>query len=198
MEQAFVEGRRMGTSIIEVGPCVVTAIKNVKKDGYWAVQIGFGERKAKNVTKPMKGHFKKAGLKKNPHFLYEVKTSEEPKYKVGDIIKVADIFNEKDVVSVTGVSKGKGFAGVMKRWNFAGGPATHGQSDRSRAPGSIGQGTDPGRVRKGKKMAGRMGTDRANIKNLKVISVDSENNKLVVSGPVPGSNGTILYIEKTP
>lgn len=197
MGQAFIEGTRIPVTYIKAGPCVVTGIKKEGKDGYWAVQLGFGEKKIKNVTKPLKGHLK--GVIRNslaPSFLREVKFEAEPKYKVGDKVLASDIFSVGDLVSVSGISKGKGFTGVVKRWGFAGGPRTHGQSDRLRAPGSIGQGTTPGRVHKGKKMAGRMGSSKVTVKNLGVVSVDPGKDEVVLSGPVPGRKGGFLVIRK--
>lgn len=197
MSQAFVAGTRVPVTIVKAGPCVVTQIKTDEKDGYWSVQLGIGKKDEKKLTKPMKGHLKGAIKdKKAPRFLAEVRLDKEPDFKVGDEVKVSDVFKKGDVIQVTGTSKGKGFAGVMKRWGFKGGPRTHGQSDRERAPGSIGQGTDPGRVWKGKKMAGRMGKDTKTIKNLMVIEIDDEANQLQVSGPVPGSKGGLLIITK--
>lgn len=197
MSQAFVAGTRVPVTVVRAGPCVVTHIKNEQKDGYWAVQLGIGQKKEKNLTKPMKGHLKGAIKKKTaPRFLAEVRLDKKPDLKVGDEVKVSDVFKEGDIVSVTGTSKGKGFAGVIKRWGFKGGPRTHGQSDRERAPGSIGQGTDPGRVWKGKKMPGRMGGETKTIRNLMVISVDEDINEIKVSGPVPGGPGSLLVIKK--
>jgi large subunit ribosomal protein L3 len=198
MSQAFIEGTRIPVTKVAVGPCVVTHIKTKDTDGYWAVQLGYGEKKIKNITKPLKGHLKGAIDKEKsaPRFIKEVKTDEKPEFKKGDLIKITDVFKKGDVVSVTGVSKGKGFAGVVKRWSFAGGPKTHGQSDRWRAPGSIGQGTTPGRVRKGKKMPGRMGGDTIYVKNLIVADVDSQKGELAVSGPVPGIPGGLLVVKK--
>lgn len=197
MSQAFVAGTRVPVTVVKAGPCVVTQIKTEEKDGYWAVQLGIGEKKEKKLTNQMKGHLKGAIKdKKAPRFLAEARLDEKPDFKVGDEVKVSDIFQEGDIVQVTGTSKGKGFAGVMKRWNFKGGPRTHGQSDRERAPGSIGQGTDPGRVWKGKKMAGRMGGDTKTIKNLMIISIDDETSEIKVSGPVPGAPGGLLFIKK--
>lgn len=192
--QTFLEGFRIPVAKIVAGPCVVTQIKNQDKDGYWALQLGFGTKRIKNITKPLQGHFKKSNS--TPRFIKEIKTKDEPEAKVGDQIKVSDIFDIGDVVSVSGVSKGKGFAGGVKRHHFRGGPRTHGQSDRERAPGSIGQGTTPGRVHKGKRMAGRMGGEIVTVKNLHVISVDSEKSELIVSGPVPGIFGSLLTIKK--
>ncbi|MBU0569965.1 50S ribosomal protein L3 [Patescibacteria group bacterium] len=203
MGQTFVGSVRVSVTHVKAGPCVVTQIKNEKKDGYWAVQLGFGEKRIKNITKPEQGHLR--GLLKNlptqvgkkaPRFLREVRLESKPEFKVGDKIAVADIFKKGDIVAVTGVGKGKGFAGVVKRWGFAGGPKTHGQSDRQRAPGSIGQGTTPGRVFKGKKMGGRMGGETTTVKNLVIIDVDAENNKLVVSGSIPGIPGGLLMVKK--
>jgi large subunit ribosomal protein L3 len=195
MSQSFVQGTRIPVTWIQAGPCVVTQLKNDEKDGYWAVQLGFGERKLKHTTKPLKGHLR--GVTENgktPRFLREVRLEKEPEFKVGDKVKVSDVFKKGDVVAVSGTSKGKGFAGVMKRWGFAGGPRTHGQSDRPRSPGSIGQGTDPGRVWKGKKMAGRMGNQTTTISNLVVVDVDED--RLAVSGPIPGRPDALLMIRK--
>lgn len=197
MSQAFTKEGRVPVTKILAGPCVATQIKMDEKDGYWAVQLGFGNKKIKNTSKPLQGHLH--GVirdKKAPRFLREVRLNSKPKFKVGDIITVSDIFSTGDVVSVTGTSKGKGFAGVVKRWGFAGGPKTHGQSDRERAPGSIGQGTTPGRVHKGKKMPGRMGSDTVTVKNLKVVSVDADKNELVLSGPIPGSRGSLVIVKR--
>lgn len=201
MGQAFVRGIRIPITKVLAGPCVVTQVKNRDKDGYWAVQLGFGQRKIKNLSKPLQGHLKKITNYKLqiPNFsryLREVRLDKEPEQNVGDQIKASDIFKVGDMVSVTGTSKGKGFAGVVKRWHFAGGPKTHGQSDRQRAPGSIGQGTTPGRVLKGKKMAGRMGMDRVTLKSIHVISVDPEKNEISLSGPIPGSFGSFLLLTK--
>lgn len=205
MSQTFVQETRVPVTLVKAGPCVVTQIKKEDKDGYWAVQLGFGEKKIKNVTKPMQGHLKgvisklKSSDKKKkiaPRFLREVKLTEKPKFKVGDEIKVSDVFSEGDVITITGTSKGKGFAGVMKRWGFAGGPRTHGQSDRQRSPGSIGQGTTPGRVHKGKKMPGRMGGETVTVKSIKVVSIDPEKDEMMVSGPVPGPRKGFLIIKK--
>ena len=205
MGQTFVEGTRVPVTWVKLGPCVVTQIKNSQKDGYWAVQLGFGEGRINKVSKPMQGHLRgvisklNASAKKDkraPLFLREVRLETEPDVKVGDLVKLSDIFKKGDVVAVTGTSKGKGFAGVVKRWKFAGGPKTHGQSDRQRAPGSIGQGTTPGRVLKGKKMAGRMGGERVSIKNLIVVDIDSEKDLLAISGSVPGNKGGLLVVNK--
>jgi len=196
MSQAFVEGTRVSVTWVKAGPCVVTQIKKIAPDGYWAVQLGFKERKLKNTSKPLQGHLKSL-IKDNkaPRHLREVRLDSEPEFKVGDVINLTDVFKKGDVVAVTGVSKGKGFAGVVKRWGFHGGPRTHGQSDRERAPGSIGQGTTPGRVYKGKKMAGRMGGEQVSVKNLTVLKVE-ENGDIWLSGPVPGFQSGLLQITK--
>ena len=197
MGQTFVEGRRVPVTKVVAGPCVVTQIKKEDKDGYWAVQLGFGEKRIKNVTKPMQGHLR--GVikeQKAPRFLREIRLESEPTFKVGDIVSASEIFKVGDIIQVTGTSKGKGFAGVVKRWHFAGGPRTHGQSDRERAPGSIGQTTTPGRVLKGKKMAGRMGGERVTLKNLQIVSVNPETNEVEISGPVPGVTGGLLIVKK--
>lgn len=197
MSQTFVGVNRVPVTKIQAGPCVVTAIKNKDKDGYWAVQIGYGEKKIKNVTKPMQGHLKGAVHKKTaPRFLREVKSRNEPKVKVGDAVLVSDVFSEGDVIAVTGTSKGKGFQGVVKRWGFRTSGRSHGQKGRRRSPGSIGQGTTPGRVHKGKKMAGRMGTDTVTVKNLRVVSIDEDKNEIALSGPVPGNAKGLLIIKK--
>lgn len=197
MSQTFIEGRRVPVTKVVAGPCVVTQIKKIDTDGYWAVQLGFGKRKVKNVSKALQGHLKSLIKEKiAPRFLKEVRLDKEPEFKVGDIIKASDIFRKGDIISVSGVSKGKGFAGVVKRWRFKGGPRTHGQSDRERAPGSIGQTTTPGRVFKGKRMAGRMGSDTVTVKNLQVVSVDPEKGEIEISGPVPGTPGNLLIVRR--
>jgi large subunit ribosomal protein L3 len=200
--QTFVEGFKVPVTKVIAGPCIVTMVKNEERDGYHAIQIGFGMRKLKNTSKPLQGHLKKSTnnqINKStnlPRYLREVKIKKEAEVKVGDEIKVSDIFHAGDLVSVTGISKGKGFAGGVKKWGFHGGPRTHGQSDRERAPGSIGQTTTPGRVYKGKKMAGRMGGEQVTIKNLHVVSVNSETNEMAISGQIPGNPGSLITIKK--
>lgn len=198
MSQAFIENRRVPVTLIKAGPCVVTQIIKEDKNGYWGVQMGFGEKKLSRLTKPIQGHVKGAikDSKLAPSFLFEIRQEAQPEEKVGDTVNVSQVFSEGDMVSVIGTSKGKGFAGGVKRWGFAGGPKTHGQSDRHRAPGSIGQGTTPGRVRKGKKMAGRMGSEQVTLKNIKVVAVDGEKNEIVLSGPIPGAVGNRVIIRK--
>ncbi|MBI2405856.1 50S ribosomal protein L3 [Candidatus Microgenomates bacterium] len=203
MIQAWTEdGKRVPITIIQAGPVVVTQIKTQEKDGYEALQLGFEERKIKNITKPMRGHLQKLKTGKNtklPRFLREVKiqqtTTNKQQPKIGDIIKASDVLSPGDLVKVTGISKGKGFAGVVKRWHFAGGPRTHGQSDRERAPGSIGATTTPGRVLRGKKMAGRMGAETATVRNLTVLEIGKDG-EVKLSGLVPGNPGGLLSIEK--
>lgn len=199
MTQAFVDNTRVPVTVVSVMPNVVTQIISEDKNGYKAVQLATGEKKTKNTSKSLQGHLKKAKAtneKASAKFLREIRT-EETDLKVGDLVKVSDIFSVGDVVQVTGTSKGKGFAGAIKRHGFAGGPKTHGQSDRHRAPGSIGQGTSPGRVWKGKRMAGRMGVDTVTMKNLKVVFVDPEKNELHIGNPIPGSPKSLLVIKRT-
>lgn len=197
MGQTFVEGRRVSITKVLAGPCVVTQVKSIDKDGYWAVQLGFGERRIKTISKALQGHLKGAIKEKMaPRFLLEIRLDKEPDLKVGDVVRASDVFQKGDIVSVSGISKGKGFAGGVKRWGFHGGPRTHGQSDRERAPGSIGQTTTPGRVLRGKHMAGRMGGAQVTVKNLQVISVNPETNEIELSGPIPGIPGKPVLINK--
>lgn len=197
MQAFFIEGTRVPVTKVLAGPCVVTQVKTEEKDGYWAIQLGFSQKRIKNISKPLQGHLKGATKdNKAPRFLREVRLAEPTDLKVGDEVNLTQVVKKGDIIAVTGTSKGKGFAGVVKRHGFAGGPKTHGQSDRHRAPGSIGQRTTPGRVFKGKRMAGRMGTDTVTIKNLTVVDVDKENNTLLVSGSVPGTIGSLLVIKK--
>lgn len=202
-DQLFTEdGTRVPVTYIVAGPCPVVSVKTIDLDGYEAVQIGFGSKKATKISKQLLGHAKKAGLGENPpRFLREfelekAKEGEATEVKVGDVIKIADLFKPGDKIQVTGISKGKGFQGGVKRHGFKGGPRTHGQSDRERAPGSIGQTTTPGRVYKGKRMAGRMGNDRVTVTNLKVFALDTEKNILTVKGLVPGGRNSLLLIQK--
>ncbi len=189
MTQIFDEqGLARPVTVIEAGPCVVTQVRTAEKDGYEAVQLGFGI--AKKLNKPEKGHVKESGHMVKT--LREVKADDYSKIEVGQVFS-ADTFAEGEVIDVTGTSKGRGFQGGMKRHGFHGGPATHGQSDRARAPGSIGSSATPGRVIKGQKMAGHMGNERVTVQNLKVLRVDTDRNLLLVEGSVPGPNkGTLL------
>ncbi len=183
-------GEMAAVTVIEAGPCFITQVKNQTKDGYNAVQLGF--REAKHLSAPQMGHLK--GMDKI-RYLREFRTDDVSSVKRGDKIDVT-FLNSGDHISVTGLSKGKGFAGVVKRHHFAGGPKTHGQSDRHRAPGSIGATTSPGRVLKGMRMAGRMGNRKTTAHKLKVVKVDTIRNLLLVKGAVPGAKRGLLTIEK--
>ena len=187
------DGKNLPCTVIEVGPCVVTQLKTVEKDGYEAVQIGFQEAKEKNTTKPMKGHFAKAGTTPKRH-LAEFTFDEE--HNLGDVITV-ELFNDAAYVDVVGTSKGKGFAGVVKRHGFGGvGQSTHGQDDRLRKPGSIGACATPSRVYKNLPMGGQMGNVQVTTHNLQVIKVIPEHNLLLLKGSVPGYKGSIVTIKK--
>ncbi|GJM54813.1 50S ribosomal protein L3 [Coriobacteriaceae bacterium] len=178
-------------TVIQAGPCVVSQVKSEATDGYDAVQIGFGDIKASRVNKPMKGHFAKAGVEPM-RYLREVRVDNAADHKVGDVVSVADFEGVKNV-DVTGTSKGKGFQGTIKRWNFACGPITHG-SRNQRRPGSIGQCAYPARVRKGLHMAGHMGHERVTVKNLKLVRIDPEQNLMLVKGAVPGPKNALVQI----
>lgn len=187
------EGINLPCTVIELGPCVVTQVKTLEKDGYNALQLGFVEKKEKHTTKPLQGHFQKAGVTPR-RYLAEFKGFED-QYKPGDEIKV-DIFENIRYVDVIGTSKGKGFQGVVKRHGFGGvGQTTHGQHNRLRAPGSVGACSYPAKVFKGMRMAGQTGNHRVTIQNLEVIKVMPEHNILVVKGSVPGAKGSILAVE---
>lgn len=186
------EGNTVPVTVLNVGPCFVTQIKTEEKDGYEAVQIGFDEKKPKNLNKTLLGHLNKAGAPPL-RLLKEFRNFSTTELKVGDEIK-ADLFKPGDVVKVTGTSKGRGFAGVVKRHNFRGGPVTHGQSDRLRAPGSIGQSSNPSRVFKGIRMAGQMGNKQKSVLNLRVVKVDPEKNLLFIKGAIPGARNSYVEI----
>ena len=195
MTQIFdAEGLAVPVTVVKAGPCFVTQIKTTETDGYNAVQLAYGDVKEKRVSKPMKGHFTKAGVESKRH-LVEFDFSDVEKVEIGEEVK-ADIFVEGMLVRVSGVSKGKGFQGTMKRHNFSGGQQTHGQSDRLRAPGSLGQSSSPSRVFKGMKMSGRMGGDRTTLKSVQVMKVDVENNLIFLKGSLPGAKNTLLEIVK--
>ena len=186
-------GAATATTIVEVGPCFVTQIKTLDSDGYEAVQLGFDQVRPNKLTKPQRGHLKEG--------VPAVKTLREVPVETLDGITVGDrvdtgILNQGERVDVVGVSKGKGFAGVMKRHNFRGGPKTHGQSDRWRAPGSIGSGTTPGRVFKGTRMAGHMGNERVTVQNLQIVRIDPERNLVALRGAIPGPRGGLIMIKK--
>ena len=192
MSQVFSDDRKViPVTLIETESCVVTQIKTEEKDGYQATQVGFGEKK--KINKPLAGHLKGLG---NFRHLREIRESEDLKCKVGDKIDIS-VFEEGDKIKVIGTSKGKGFQGVMKRHGFHGSPASHGHKHDHRAPGSIGS-AFPEHVFKGKKMAGRMGSDRVTVKGLKVIKIDKENNLLIVKGAVPGRIGSVVEIVESP
>ncbi|MEJ6674785.1 MAG: 50S ribosomal protein L3 [Polaribacter sp.] len=187
-------GKNIPCTVIEAGPCVVTQVRTIEVDGYSALQLGFDDKSAKSSNKALDGHFKKAGSSAKKKVVEFQGFDEE--YKLGDSISVAH-FEEGEFVDVSGVSKGKGFQGVVKRHGFAGvGQATHGQHNRLRAPGSIGAASYPARVFKGMRMAGRMGGDKVKVQNLRVLKVVTEKNLLVVKGAVPGHKNAFVTIQK--
>ncbi|MEB3327994.1 MAG: 50S ribosomal protein L3 [Candidatus Sericytochromatia bacterium] len=188
------EGRAIPVTVVQAGPCTVVQKKTVATDGYDAVQVGFGEAKESRLSGGEKGHFKKAGLKA-ARVLKEFRLSSDASFEVGAEIK-ADLFSKGQVVDVTGTSIGKGFAGLQKRWNAGRGPMSHG-SKFHRHPGSIGAGTTPSRVYKGRKMAGRMGAEQVTVKKLTVVGVDAERNLLLIKGGLPGAEGGILVVRPT-
>ncbi|HED06623.1 MAG TPA: 50S ribosomal protein L3 [Ignavibacteria bacterium] len=196
MSSVFGEnGKRIPVTAIQAGPCKIVTIRTKEKDGYKALQVGFGTKKEKNLNKPILGHFKKNNVQPTAH-LKEFRFDEISEYEVGQEIK-ADFFQEGEKIKVRAKSKGKGFQGVMKRHGFKGvGGTTHGQSDRLRAPGSIGQSSDPSRVLKGMRMAGRTGGKGVTISNLEVIKVLPEENIILVNGSVPGSINSIVELIK--
>ncbi len=187
-------GTRVPVTVIAAEPNTILAVRTQEKDGYSSAQIGTGQ--SKHTNKPMLGHIKKANLEKAPRFIKETRVTEEllTDVQAGQSIAIADVVKSGDLVDIQGVSKGKGFQGGIKRWGFHGGPASHGQSDRHRAPGSIGSGTTPGRVYKGKKMAGQMGAAQVTVKKLTVFDIDDKEGKLEVMGSVPGPNNGFLVI----
>ena len=190
-----VSGRYVACTVIEAGPCVVTEVKTMDKDGYNSVQLGFGERKEKHTTSPQMGHFKKAGTTPKKKVV-EFRDFDGEEKKAGDVITL-DIFTEGEYVDVVGTSKGKGFQGVVKRHHFSGvGGSTHGQHDRQRAGGSVGASSFPSRVFKGMRMPGRMGGDRVKARNLEVLKLLKDKNLLIVKGSVPGSAGSFVIIHK--
>lgn len=190
--QMFTEdGKRIPVTVVSVGPTWITAVNSGEKP--W-VQLGIGIQK--HLSKPIAGHIKKAGIEEKPRFLRQVAVAEIGELTPGQEVHVEDIFTPGDSIRVIGTSKGKGFAGVMKRHGFKGGPATHGQSDRARSPGSIGQTTTPGRVYRGKRMAGRMGSDRVTVGGLTVVGVDKEQKTMTIKGLVPGGVNALLIIQK--
>jgi large subunit ribosomal protein L3 len=195
MTQIFEEnGEVIPVTVLSVGPCYVTQIKTVDQDGYEAIQVGYSELKEKHASKPKAGHFKKANVKPL-RYVCEFDLFSDREVKVGDELKV-DIFSEGERVRVSGKTKGRGFQGVMRRHGFSGANKTHGQSDRWRAPGSIGQSSYPSRVFKGMPMAGRMGNKRKTIPETQVVRIDTERNLLFLKGPVPGAPNSLVEINK--
>jgi large subunit ribosomal protein L3 len=189
-------GKNIPCTVIEAGPCVVTQIKSKESDGYDAIQLAYDEKKEKNTTKPLKGHFAKAGV--SPKSIIREFTRFEPEHqkKVGEELG-ADIFIEGEYIDVVGISKGKGFQGVVKRHGFRGvGDQTHGQHNRLRAPGSVGASSWPSRVFKGMRMAGQMGNKRVKMINLQIVKIDRSSNLILVKGSVPGPNGSYVIVER--
>jgi large subunit ribosomal protein L3 len=190
------EGRNVACTVIEAGPCVVTQVKTEDTDGYNALQVGFGDAKVKNTSKALQGHYEKAktGPKRK---VVEFRDFDIVEKAIGDILKIDEVFNEGDMVSAVGTSKGKGFQGVVKRHGFSGvNDATHGQHNRQRAPGSIGAASFPAKVIKGMRMAGRTGGERVKVQNLRVLKVFPEKNLILIKGAIPGHKGSHVIIEK--
>lgn len=193
------DGQNIAVTVIEAGPCVVTQVKNAETDGYRAVQLSFGEKKEKNTTKPLVGHFKKANTtpKKSVVEFRDFGQEFDSVAELGKEINLKDVFAEGDFIDAVGTSKGKGFQGVVKRHGFSGvGGQTHGQHNRLRAPGSMGNASFASRVIKGKRLPGRMGTDRVKIMNLEVIKIMADKNLILVSGSVPGAKNSTIILQK--
>jgi|SRR2546425_8739541 len=196
MTQLFAaDGSLIPVTVIETGPCVVVQKKETARDGYNGLQLGFKAKKSQRVNKPEQGHLKKVG-KGAFQVLREFRSQDVSQYEVGQEIKLSDLFKTGDRVDVSGTSKGRGFAGVIKRWGFGGFPASHGTHEYFRHGGSIGNRSFPGRVFKGKRMAGHWGNERVSVQNLEVIDVRAEGNLLLVRGAVPGSRGGVLFIQR--
>jgi len=193
MTQVFVDDRAVGATIVETRPCTVVRILTEEADGYNALQLGYDEVAESKIAKPIAGTFKKAGLAPLRH-LSEIRVENPEEYNVGDVLGV-DFFAEGDTIDVSGLARGRGFQGVVKRWDFAGGPASHG-SHFHRRPGAVGQCVKPGRVIKGKKMPGHMGSHRVTVRGLQILQVDAERNLLVIKGATPGARGTLLEVGK--
>ncbi|MDX1941175.1 MAG: 50S ribosomal protein L3 [Saprospiraceae bacterium] len=192
------KGRNVACTVIEAGPCVVTQVKTEENDGYSALQLGFGDAKAKNTPRPLQGHFKQAGTGPKRK-VAEFRDFDVVNKALGDVVKVDEVFAEGDVVHAVGTSKGKGFQGVVKRHGFSGvGMQTHGQHNRGRAPGSIGASSFPSKVVKGLRMGGRDGGSQIKVRNLQIVKILPERNLLLVKGAVPGHNGAIVILEKKP
>ena len=195
MTQVYDEqGIMTPVTVVEAGPCVVTQVKTEKNDGYDAIQVGYGERKKKHLTKPMEGHFKRAKVEPK-RIIAEFDLIPGFEYKMGQEFTVS-LFKPGEYVDVSGTSKGRGFAGVIKRHNFSTQPKTHGTKNTYRRPGSIGQASDPSRVFKGMKMGGHYGNAKVTLPNVEIVQVDKENNQILLKGPVPGANNGIIYIVK--
>ncbi|HNY06623.1 MAG TPA: 50S ribosomal protein L3 [Bacteroidales bacterium] len=189
-------GKNLPCTVIEAGPCVVTQVRTIENDGYEAIQLAFDEKKEKHTTKALKGHFAKAGVTPKKVVAEFTRFEAGHQKKFGDVLKV-DIFIEGEFIDVVGISKGKGFQGVVKRHGFTGvGGQTHGQHDRLRAPGSVGASSWPSRVFKGTRMAGRMGGQRVKVINLQILKIDPEKNLILVKGAVPGCNGSYVIVER--
>ena len=196
MTQIFdAEGKVIPVTVIEAGPCTVTQLKTLEKEGYTAVQLGFEDAKEKKLTKPEAGHLKKAGeaLKK---YLKEFRLDDCSVFNLGDVVK-ADIFKEGDYIDITGISKGKGYAGVIKRWNAGRSPMSHGAGPMHRHQGSMGACSDPSKIMKGKMMPGHLGHEQVTVQNLDVVKVDPELNLIAVRGAVPGPKGGIVFLKNT-
>ena len=187
------KGKVVPVTVVEAGPCVVSQVKTVETDGYTAIQMGFGDIKPKHVTKPLQGHFKKADVAPK-RILKEFRFDDCSAYELGQVIK-ADLFAAGDKVDVTGKSKGKGYAGVIKRWNFARLKESHGTGPNARHGGSMGACSSPSRVWKGKKMAGHLGAEKVTVQNLAVVKIDAEDNLIAIKGAIPGANGGYVVIK---
>jgi large subunit ribosomal protein L3 len=190
------EGNVVPVTVLETGPCVVVQKKETGKDGYTALQVGFGSKKSQRVNKSLQGHMAKAG-KGAFEVLREFRLDDVSQYEVGQEIKVADLFKVGDRIDVSGISKGHGFAGVIKRWSFGGFPGSHGTHEYFRHGGSIGNRSFPGRVRKGKKMAGHWGNERVSVQNLEVVEVRPEQNLILLKGAVPGANHGVVIVRRS-
>ena len=189
-------GKQLPCTVIEAGPCVVTQVKTIEKDGYEAIQLAFGEKKESRTTKPMRGHFAKANTTPKQYLAEFSRFEEGSKKSFGEVLDV-NVFQEGEFVDVVGTSKGKGFQGVVKRHGFSGvGDVTHGQHDRLRAPGSVGASSYPSRLFKGLRMAGQTGAKRVKVQNLQIVKIIPEKNLMLVKGSVPGPKGSILKIER--
>lgn len=196
MKQAWrLDGKRLAITVVKADPAVVVQVKSSEKDGYSAVKVGVGSQRTSRLPKSLTSYYEKINLKVFPRKTKELTPNEGSSFEIGTMI--TQPFVVGDVVNAQGITKGRGFTGAMKRWGFHGGPKTHGQSDRARAVGSIGQGTSPGRVHRGKKMPGHYGVDTKTIKNLMVVHVDEKESEIWLSGPIPGSINSQIVLTKT-